>query len=36
MLQGELVAGHGERVFVYVCGWMSGSLGRDVWVYETS
>ena len=30
MLQGELVVGHGERVFVYVCGWMSGSLGRDV------
>ena len=30
MLQGELVVGDGESVFVYVCGWVSGSLGRDV------
>ena len=29
MLQGELVVGDGESVFVYVCGWASGSLGRD-------
>lgn len=30
MLQGELVVGDGESVFVYVCGWVSGSLGRDM------
>lgn len=29
MLQGELVVEDGESVFVYVCGWTSGSLGRD-------
>ena len=29
MLQGELVVGDGTSVFVHVCGWASGSLGRD-------